>query len=163
MDNVHFLSTKTEIGTPQDFFNTLNDEFHFTLDVCASSSNNKCPRYYNREQDSLKRSWKGEVCYMNPPYGRQIVPFIKKAYYEGQQDNTTVICLIPSRTDTRWWHSYVMKAAEIRFIQGRLTFQGESNAAPFPSAIVIFKRTKTLRVRAMTAGIKIHKDKDNHD
>ena len=153
MVNVHFMTTKTEIGTPQFFYDILDKEFHFSLDVCASPHNAKCYRYITKEQNCFTRSWRGEICYMNPPYGRQIKSFIQKAYLEGCQAKTTVVCLVPSRTDTVWWHDYIMKAAEIRFIKGRLTFEGEMQPAPFPSALVVF-RLHTTVVQFGTMGVR---------
>jgi len=132
--NVHFSSKTDMHATPQDFFDALNDEFGFETDVCALPENAKCDKYYTPEQDGLAQEWKG-VCWMNPPYGREIGKWMKKAY---QSSEATVVCLVPSRTDTRWWHEYAMKG-EIRFIRGRLKFGEAKNSAPFPSALVIFR------------------------
>jgi phage N-6-adenine-methyltransferase len=135
--DVHF-SSKTDLhSTPQDFFDKLNKEFNFELDVCALPDNKKCDRFFTPEQDGLKQEWTG-VCWMNPPYGRAIGSWMKKAY-ESMLRGATVVCLVPSRTDTKWWHDYAMKG-EIRFIKGRLKFGEAKNSAPFPSAIVIFKQ-----------------------
>lgn len=131
--NVHF-SSKTDLWeTPQPFFEALKEEFPFTLDVCALPENAKCDDFFSPQQDGLKQEWKG-VCWMNPPYGRGIGAWVKKAY----ESKATVVCLLPSRTDTRWWHDYCMRG-EIRFIKGRLKFGGAKNSAPFPSAVVIFR------------------------
>ena len=133
--NVHF-SSKTDLhATPQDFFDTLNEEFKFETDVCALPDNAKCDSFFTPEQDGLKQAWTG-VCWMNPPYGRAIGHWMKKAH-ESMLEGATVVCLVPSRTDTRWWHDYAMKG-QIRFIKGRLKFGQAKNPAPFPSAIVIF-------------------------
>lgn len=137
---VMFSSRSDEWETPDDLFRTLDSRYHFTLDVCATAQNAKCPRYFTREQDGLAQEWRG-VCWMNPPYGRQIGVWVKKAYETAQCGNGTVICLLPSRTDTRWWHDYCMKG-EIVFIKGRLRFCGSKNPAPFPSAVVIFKHIR---------------------
>lgn len=134
---VHFSSKTSDWETPQDFFDRLNSEFHFELDVCATPENAKCKRYFTPEVDGLKQKWTG-VCWMNPPYGREIGRWVKKAY-ESAQEGTTVVCLLPARTDTSWWHDYCMKADEIRFIRGRLKFSGAKHPAPFPSAVVIFR------------------------
>ncbi len=135
--SVHF-SSKTDLwATPQDFFNTLNAEFGFTLDVCALPYNAKCERYFTPEEDGLQQLWRG-VCWMNPPYGRTIGQWVRKAY-ESALEGATVVCLIPARTDTAWWHTWVMQAEEVRFIRGRLKFGGSKNSAPFPSAVVIFR------------------------
>lgn len=134
--NVHF-SSKTDLWeTPQDIFDKLNSEFRFELDVCAIPENAKCINYFTPEQDGLTKEWNG-TCWMNPPYGREIIYWIRKAY-ESSKNGVTVVCLVPARTDTKWWHDYVMKG-EIRFIRGRLKFGGQKNSAPFPSAIVIFR------------------------
>ena len=133
---VHFSSETDEWPTPQDFFDKLNEEFHFTLDVCATPENAKCPRYYTKRENGLLQKWEG-VCWMNPPYGREIGQWVKKAY-ESAIGGATVVCLLPARTDTSWWHDYCMKG-EVRFIRGRLKFGGASENAPFPSAVVIFR------------------------
>lgn len=134
--NNGLFTSKTDMwATPQEFYNLLNEEFHFELDVCAIAENAKCDKYYTPEIDGLKQEWKG-ICWMNPPYGRDIRDWMKKAYEESQK-GTTIVCLVPARTDTRWWHDYCMKG-EIRFIKGRLKFGNSKNSAPFPSAVVIF-------------------------
>jgi len=132
-----FSSTTTEWSTPQDFFDKLNVEFGFTTDVCATAENAKCKHYFSPEQDGLAQTWSG-ACWMNPPYGRQISAWVKKAW-ESSQAGAVVVCLLPARTDTAYWHDYCMKG-EIRFIRGRLKFGGCKNSAPFPSAVVIFRR-----------------------
>lgn len=134
--NVHF-SSKTDLWeTPQDFFDKLNKEFAFTLDVCALSQNAKCKRFITPEADGLQVGWKGEICWMNPPYGRYIGRWVAKA---AMREARTVVCLLPARTDTKWFHDYIYGKAEIRFIKGRLKFGDSKNSAPFPSMIVIFK------------------------
>ena len=134
-----YTSNSEEWGTPQELFNRLNKEFNFTLDVCASEENAKCPKYYTKEEDALKQEW-GGVIWMNPPYGRRIGNWVKKAKETARQGKATVVCLLPARTDTAWWHDYVMKANEIRLIRGRLRFGDGKGSAPFPSAIVVFKK-----------------------
>ena len=133
------FSSKTDMwATPQDVFDKLNDEFNFNTDVCASKSNAKCSHYYTEEDDGLAQEWKGS-CFMNPPYGRTIGQWVSKAYKESTK-GATVVCLVPARTDTKWWHENIIdNDAEVRFIKGRLKFGGHKNSAPFPSAIVIFK------------------------
>lgn len=141
-----FSSDKMDWGTPQDLFDKLDEEFHFTLDPCASYSNAKCKKYYTKEDDGLSKDWTNEIVFVNPPYGSELKEWIKKSYEESL-DGTTVVCLIASRTCTKVWHNYVMKAKEIRFIKGRVKFVGGSNTAPFPSAIVVFKPGEsTLKV-----------------
>jgi len=136
-----FSSASGEWETPQDLFDELDTEFVFTLDVCATHQNAKCQQYFTRNDNALLQDWQG-ICWMNPPYGRQIGKWLQKAY-ESAQAGATVVCLIPSRTDTRWWHDYVMQG-EIRFIKGRLRFSGAQNSAPFPSAIVVFRQKELL-------------------
>jgi len=134
--NVHFLSETDLWYTPQGFFDKYNAIYNFTTDVCALPSNAKCQNFYCPEQDGLKQEWKGN-CWMNPPYGKVIKDWIKKAY-ESSLNGATVVCLVPARTDTHWWHDYVIKG-EVEFIKGRLKFGGSKNSAPFPSAVVVFK------------------------
>jgi phage N-6-adenine-methyltransferase len=134
-----FTSASDEWETPQKFFDALDTVFHFTLDVCASSDNAKCRRYYTKANDGLTKEWSG-ICWMNPPYGREISLWVKKAYESSMADGTVVVCLLPARTDTRWWHDYVLNSAgRIWFIRGRLQFSGKGSA-PFPSALAVFGR-----------------------
>ncbi len=135
MNNGMFTSETDLWSTPQDLFDVLDSIYHFTIDVCATPENAKCERYFTPEDDGLSQSWNG-ICWMNPPYGRQIGKWLRKAY-ESAQNGATVVCLIPARTDTAWWHDYVMKG-NVRFLRGRLKFGGAKNSAPFPSAIVVF-------------------------
>lgn len=146
--NKGLFTSNTDLwATPQDFFDKLNEEFNFELDVCANDENAKCDRYFTRETDGLKQDWTG-VCWMNPPYGREIGKWVKKAY-ESSLNGATVVCLVPARTDTKWWHEYCMKG-EIRLVKGRLKFGGSKNSAPFPSAVVIFgKQARVNTVIAM--------------
>ena len=134
--DVMFSSKTDDWETPQDLFDKVDQEFEFNLDVCATRDNRKCRNFYAKELDGLKQDWSG-VCWMNPPYGREIGKWVQKAYEESLK-GSTVVCLLPSRTDTRWWHDYCMKG-EVRFIKGRLKFGNSKNSAPFPSAIVIFR------------------------
>jgi phage N-6-adenine-methyltransferase len=132
---LHFSSKTDDWATPQDFFDNLNQTFNFTLDPCASHENHKCAKYYTKDDDGLSKSWEGETVFMNPPYGRDVKKWMKKAYEESK--HATVVCLIPARTDTAYWHDYCMKG-EITFIRGRLKFGNSKQSAPFPSAVVIF-------------------------
>jgi len=128
-----------EWSTPQEFFNKLDREFGFDLDVCARSWNAKCPRYLDPETDALQQTWPG-TCWMNPPYGHEIKFWIRKAYEESQK-GSTVVCLIPARTDTNWFHDYCLKG-EVRWIRGRLWFRqkdGKIGRPRFGSVIVIFR------------------------
>jgi len=124
--NVHFMSQRLDWQTPKAVYNKLDDEFHFDFDPCP----------HNPTVDGLTANW-GKCNFVNPPYGKEIPKWIKKGYEEHLKGKI-VVFLIPSRTDTRWWHSYIMKAKEIRFIKGRLKFGDSTNSAPFPSAIVVF-------------------------
>ena len=135
--NIHFKSETSEWATPKDFFDKLNDEFHFTLDPCATDSNKKVNRFFTKKDNGLEKSWESEIVFMNPPYGREIGRWVEKAYLESKR-GALVICLIPSRTDTKWWHNYVMRSSEIRFVRGRIKFGLSKNSAPFPSAVIIF-------------------------
>ncbi len=134
--DVHYSSKTVEWETPQDFFDRYNTVYNFTLDVCATVLNAKCEKYYTVADNSLTKEWKG-VCWMNPPYGREIGKWIKKAY-ESSLQGATVVCLLPARTDTRWFHDYCMKGS-VEFIKGRLKFGGCKDNAPFPNMIVVFK------------------------
>lgn len=133
---VHFSSATDLHATPQDFYDALHAEFGFQTDVCATEENAKCAHYFTVDDDGLSQSWERN-CWMNPPYGKTIGAWMRKAY-ESSLNGATVVCLVPARTDTRWWHDYAMKG-EIRFIKGRLKFGGAKNSAPFPSAVVIFR------------------------
>jgi site-specific DNA-methyltransferase (adenine-specific) len=135
-----FSSKSAEWETPQKLYNMLDSIFHFTLDPCATSENSKCKKHFTREENGLKKSWKGQTVFMNPPYGKDIKKWIKKAYEESRSSNTTVVCLLPARTDTKYWHEYCMKSKTIYFVKGRLKFGDATNSAPFPSAVVVFKR-----------------------
>jgi len=127
MTNVHFMSQRSDWQTPDDAYALLDAEFGFDFDPCP----------HNPTIDGLSCGW-GKSNFVNPPYGREIGKWLKKGHEEHLLGKT-VVFLIPSRTDTRWWHDYVMKADEIRFIKGRLKFKGAKNSAPFPSAIVVFR------------------------
>ena len=132
-------SESVEWGTPTDLFEKLDKEFKFTLDAAASNKNHKCARYFTKEDNALDKDWTG-VVWLNPPYGRVIHDWIKKAYEEYKK-GSVVVCLLPARTDTRWFHDYALKG-EVRFIKGRLRFvrdDGFSASAPFGSVLVIFK------------------------
>jgi site-specific DNA-methyltransferase (adenine-specific) len=134
---VHFMSEHINWATPQAIFDKLNAEFDFTLDPCADISNAKCKKFYTLKENGLAQDWSKERVFMNPPYGKEISKWIKKAYQESKK-GALVICLIPSRTDTKWWHDFVLNAKQIRFIKGRLSFNDGDNTAPFPSAIIVF-------------------------
>ena len=136
---VMFSSKTGEWSTPQDFFEKLSWRFGpFDLDPCADCTNTKCTTFFNEDQDGLLQDWEGYTAFVNPPYGRGIDKWIKKGFDEARKDNTKVVMLVPSRTDTKYWHQYVMKADEVYFVKGRLKFGDSENSAPFPSAVVVF-------------------------
>jgi len=130
---VHYLSQKLDWQTPDAVYEELDNEFHFDFDPCPVS-----PTF-----DGLNVEW-GGTNFVNPPYGRELPKWAKKGYEEAQKGKV-VVFLVPSRTDTTYWHNYFMKANEIRFIKGRLKFKGANNSAPFPSAIVIFSKSGGIK------------------
>lgn len=139
--------------TPQDFFDKLNKEFNFTLDPCCTQENAKCNKYFTEGDNGLEQDWDGHRVFMNPPYGNKISKWVKKAFEESKKKGVLVICLLPARTDTRWWWDYCMKG-EIRFIKGRLKFKGRNTKgelvnypATFPSAVVVFKGSHNNRYK----------------
>jgi site-specific DNA-methyltransferase (adenine-specific) len=143
---VIFSSESEEWLTPDPLFETLDAEFHFTLDPCATPLSARCAAFYTKADDGLKQPWLGTV-FVNPPYGRNITLWIEKAYEESQA-GSTVVCLVPARTDTNWWHDFITRAAELRFIRGRLNFDRLRNGslkeagthnATFPSVVAVFR------------------------
>ena len=169
--DVHFSSDSTEWRTPRDLFERLDQEFGFDLDACATPDNALCDRYFSAKDDALSKDWSPSTVFMNPPYGDPEAPckpnckkkkcerrgyhiaeykpgigdFVKKAYTESLA-GATVVCLLPARTDTRWFHDYIYEKGEVRFLRGRVKFlQGDGmskNSAPFPSMIVVFRPPK---------------------
>lgn len=135
-----FTSNTDEWETPQDFFDELDREFHFTLDVCALPENAKCPRYFTPSDDGLRQPWTGRV-WCNPPYGKTIGQWCRKASEETRKGAELIVMLVHARTDTRWFHEYIYQkpGVEIRFVKGRLKFGGAPYNAPFPSMVVIFR------------------------
>ena len=146
-----FSSDKEDWGTPQNLFDNLNKHYSFSLDVCASEYNHKVHNYFDIEKNGLEQSWEGETCWMNPPYGKEIGKWVEKAFQESQNNNAVVVCLLPVRTDTRWWQNFCSKALSIMFIKGRLKFEDEHRkgrgTAPFPSAVVVFSDLKKTNPR----------------
>lgn len=135
MDRVLFSSSSEEWETPQNLFDELNKEFHFTLDVCSTDENAKCRKHYTKADDGLSQKWEG-CCWCNPPYGKRIGKWVQKA----AESDCTVVMLLPARTDTRWFHDYIYNRAEVRFIRGRLRFGEAKSTAPFPSMVVVFRK-----------------------
>lgn len=138
-----FASKRQDWGTPQALFDALNEEFHFDLDAAANSENAKCDIYISEE--SLSAPWHqlGTHIWLNPPYGREIGSWIEKAYQESLK-GACVVCLVFARTDTQWWHRWALRAAEVRLIPGRVTFQGASASAPAPSCVLVFDESRRL-------------------
>lgn len=137
---VMFSSNKDDWETPKELFDKLNSEFHFTVDLCASERNHLCEKYYTKEQSGLDADLTGEIVFCNPPYGRKATgQFVEKC----SKIDGIAVMLIPARTDTRWFHEFIYKKAEIRFLRGRLKFGGGKWNAPFPSMIVVFDNKKS--------------------
>jgi len=151
MDDIHFSSKSNYWQTPPELFNKLNEEFNFEIDAAAGLNNRLCSNYFSEENSALNKNWidYGKSFWLNPPYGRALGKFIKKAYEESFK-GVTVVLLVPARPDTKAWHNYCAKG-EVRFIKGRLKFVNPTfpsykengdfklSPAPFPSAIVIFR------------------------
>jgi phage N-6-adenine-methyltransferase len=142
---MYFSSRSGIWETPQTLFDALNSRFSFDLDVCALPSNAKCPSFYTPEVNGLAQEWTG-VCWMNPPYGKEIPLWLAKAN-EAAQQGATVVCLLPVRTDTQWWRDYVQHH-EIEFLPGRLKSKGAEHYAPYPSAVVVMRPSKAVRLLA---------------
>lgn len=136
------FSSKTDLwSTPQEFFDELNREFGFTLDACATPENAKCENYFSPEIDGLSQEWGKNTVWCNPPYGREIGAWVRKA----SESEALTVMLLPARTDTKWFHDYIYHKAEIRFIKGRLKFGDGKNSASFPSMIVVFRNRKEVK------------------
>lgn len=152
MNNAMLSSDKMTWCTPQEFFDELDREFHFTLDPAATAKSAKCAKYYTPEDDGLKMDWGGECVFCNPPYGKDTDKWVRKGYEESRKPGTIVVMLIAARTDTERFHDYIFhgKADEIRFLKGRLVFtdedgnptldkKGKPAPAPFPSVVVVWR------------------------
>ena len=145
-DQKLFSSASVEWATPQDLFDLLNDEFGFGLDAAAGPHNAKCDFYIDKNQNSLTTDWityvnPGEAVWLNPPWGRKVGDWVAKAFSQAVQYRLTVVCLLPANTDTAWWHEYVMHAAQVRLIKGRLKFirdDGHTGPCPKGAAVVVF-------------------------
>lgn len=142
-------ASKDTWETPDYFFNLLDEEFKFTLDPCATKDNTKCKKFYTKEQNGLNQDWKGERVFVNPPFSqikdrKDRKGWVWKCYTEGIKENTLVVLILPPRTDTHYWHDYIMKANEIWFCKGRVNFlqkeEKPENGSTFPLAVIIFKR-----------------------
>ena len=140
--DVMYSSKTDQWATPQEFFNELSAEFAFDLDPCADEKNHKCETFFTKEENGLLKDWGGHRVFCNPPYGREIGDWVQKSYEEGHKENTLVVMLIPARTDTKYFHDYILHRAEVRFVRGRLKFGQAAAGAPFPSMVVIFRGPK---------------------
>ena len=148
MDTEVMFSQQTDVwGAPQWLFDALDKEFGFTLDPCSDGTNAKCKRFFSIHDNGLLKDWGTETVFMNPPYS-QCEEWMRKAY-GAAQEGATVVCLVPARTDTEWWHRYAMKG-EIRLLKGRLKFGEATSGAPFPSAVIVF-RPRTFQLVAWDA------------
>lgn len=134
-----FSRKSDEWETPQEFYNKLDEEFHFTLDPCCTKENHKCDKFFTKYDDGLKHSWMNETVFVNPPYS-ECAKWVFKSWFENFYFNATVVMLLPARTDTKWFHQYIYGTAEIRFIKGRLKFSNSKDNAPFPSMVVIYRK-----------------------
>ena len=134
-------TSKKDRETPQWFFNKLDREFGFTLDAAADETNAKCTFFFSENTDALSITWgENEIVWLNPPYGRgrKTEDWVAKAYEESTK-GTTVVMLLPASTDTYWWHNYALKYAEIRFVNGRLKFDGLPGPGWFANVVLIFR------------------------
>lgn len=135
-----FSSQKQDWGTPDHVFDQLNRTYRFTLDAAASAENTKCERFIDEAQDAFKTPWTGRV-WLNPPYGRALARWVERAFEQSQSEDVEhVVVLIPARTDTRYWHDFVMRSHQVFLVKGRIRFEGAPASAPFPSAIVVFRK-----------------------
>jgi len=139
--NGRFNSKKQDWITPNNIYFLLDQEFKFDIDLAADENNSKCGVFFDEKKDAMSQSWAG-IGWLNPPYGNygkhSLQKWVKKSYDESRRLDCVVVMLIPSRTNTKWWHNYAMESSEIRFLNKRLSFGGSSNKAPFPSAIIVF-------------------------
>lgn len=142
--NAALLSSNKQFWeTPPEVFTPLDQEFNFTLDPCAEESTAKCKKFFTVSDNGLYQSWEGETVFCNPPYGRHLSKWVAKCVLEGRKKDTTVVMLIPSRTDTAYFHDYILpNASDVRFLRGRIKFlmNGQrKDAAPFGSLVAVFK------------------------
>ena len=137
-----FSSKDDSWETPPSLFNILDMEFNFTLDPCCTKQTAKCKKFFTKEEDGLIQDWSKDIVFVNPPYGREIGKWVEKSYNETKK-GAKIVMLIPSRTDTKWFHDFIYNKAEIRFLKGRIRFlqnKKELNAAPFPTMLIIFNK-----------------------
>lgn len=148
--SVHFSSRSSDWATPQYLFDEFNERFKFEIDVCATADNAKCANFFSPEQNGLEQNWAPFTCWCNPPYGRQIRYWVEKAQ-QSAQDGALVVCLIPARTDTSYWHDFIFPFAKVEFLRGRVKFGNAKHGAPFPSAVVVFQPTDLDAIMARTS------------
>lgn len=143
--NIGLMTSNTdEWATPQDFFDQLDEEYHFTLDPCCTEENKKCRRYFTKKDNGLLQDWGGQIVFCNPPYGKEIGKWVKKA----SEERALTVMLLPARTDTKWFHDYIYNKADIVFLKGRLKFGDAKKNAPFPSMVVVFDNiAETVRCK----------------
>lgn len=147
-------SASVEWPTPRALFDQLDREFGFTLDPSATPENAKCARFFTRDDDGLSQPWAPAIVFCNPPYGsRETGRWVAKARQEADR-GAVVVLLIPVRTDTRWWHDHIEGRAEVRFLKGRVRFDGAKSSAPFPSAVVVFRETDSRNACGVCGGRK---------
>lgn len=125
-------------ATPRRWFDALDLEFGFTLDPCCLPETARCDRFFTPEDDGLNQSWADERVFMNPPYGRELIRWMRKAYTEARDHGALVVCLVPARVDTEWWHSFAARASEVRFPKGRVK-NPDGQSWPFPVAVIVFR------------------------
>ena len=150
--SVHYSRQTDEWSTPDWYFKSLRSEFPFTLDPCATHENHKCSVYFTKAENGLVHDWGTHCAFVNPPYSK-VGAWLEKAF-NSARSGATCVCLVPSRTDTRWWHSWAMRG-EIRLLVGRLKFGDAKNSAPFPSALVVFRppQFRLMTAKTITATI----------
>lgn len=163
MNNALLSSKNMCWCTPPDFFTELDREFHFELDPASTDKSAKCAKHFTPDDDGLKQDWGGYCVFCNPPYGRAIADWVRKGYEESRKPGTTVVMLIPSRTDTAYFHDWIFgKASEVRFLRGRLKFTDEDgngeDAAPFPSAVIVWRSPESTGLSYSEALRKIGGD-----
>ncbi len=148
-------------STPDPLFDQLHQEFQFNLDACASDWNHKCANYFTEIDNALEKDWEG-VVWMNPPYSRdQCGIWIKKAAEECQKWGSTIVCLIPARVETKWFHDYCVPH-ELRFVKGRIHFMDENGGSGRPRlgcVLVImrpFRYYGQIRSVIQPTGLKIN-------
>lgn len=138
-----FSSEKETHETPQWLFDELNKQFEFDVDVCALPESAKCERYFTPTDNAFTKVWNG-CCWMNPPYGRKISEWMIYAAEQSSQNGSTIVCLVPSRTDTKWFHNALENEPAVMFIKRRLKFGNAKALAPFPSMIMVFSSNAKL-------------------